>query len=59
VEKCRIRKSGMSYFVDIHVEVDVRRRCEGHEIGGRVRSELRTSSYASPMPLSHRAALGG
>lgn len=44
VEKCRIRKSGLAYFVDIHVEVDgsstVR---QGHQIGGRVRSSLRQS----------------
>jgi len=44
VEKCRIRKSGMAYFVEIHVQVDgdatVR---EGHTIGGRVRANLRQS----------------
>jgi cation diffusion facilitator family transporter len=44
LDKCRIRKSGTVYFVELHVEVDgdasVRR---GHEIGGRVRSTLRTS----------------
>lgn len=44
LDKCRIRKSGTVYFVELHVEVDgdasVRR---GHEIGGRVRSALRTS----------------
>ncbi len=42
VEKCRIRKSGTSYFVEIHVEVagDLTVR-EAHAIGGRVRYELR------------------
>lgn len=44
VEKCRIRKSGTSYFVEIHVEVlgemTVR---DAHAIGGRVRYELRES----------------
>jgi divalent metal cation (Fe/Co/Zn/Cd) transporter len=42
VEKCRIRKSGMRYFVEIHIEVDsgatVRR---GHDIATQVRSDLR------------------
>lgn len=41
IEKCRIRKSGLSLFVDIHVEVDgamtVR---EGHEIAHRVKDAL-------------------
>ncbi len=44
LDKCRIRKSGTAYFVELHVEVDgsatVR---EGHDIGGRVRSSLRQS----------------
>ncbi len=44
VEKCRIRKSGTSYFVEIHVEVDGMATVqEGHDIGGRVRSVLRGS----------------
>lgn len=54
VEKCRIRKSGMNYFVEIHVEVDeeatVRR---GHEIGGQVRHALRTSSLRIADALVH------
>lgn len=41
IEKCRIRKSGLNYFVDIHVEVDgemtVRR---GHKIAHQVKDEL-------------------
>lgn len=41
VEKCRIRKSGLEYFVDLHVTVDgsisVR---EGHEIAHRVKNRL-------------------
>ena len=45
VEKCRIRKSGMSYFVEIHVEVNGNASVrEGHEISGRVRSSLRQSA---------------
>lgn len=44
VEKCRIRKSGTAYFVEIHLEVagDATVR-EGHVIGGKVRHALRTS----------------
>ena len=41
IEKCRIRKSGLSYFVDIHVivdgEISVRR---GHEIAHNVKDVL-------------------
>jgi cation diffusion facilitator family transporter len=44
LDKCRIRKSGTSYFVELHVEVDGQASVqEGHDIGGRVRSVLRTS----------------
>jgi len=54
VEKCRIRKSGTSYFVEIHVEVDAQATVrEGHEIGGRVRSVLRTSHLRIADVLIH------
>ena len=44
LDKCRIRKSGTAYFVELHVEVDGQATVqEGHDIGGRVRSILRTS----------------
>ena len=44
LDKCRIRKSGTRYFVELHVEVDGRATVqEGHDIGGRVRSALRSS----------------
>ncbi|WP_425619495.1 cation diffusion facilitator family transporter [Anatilimnocola sp. NA78] len=44
VEKCRIRKSGMQFFVEIHIEVDALATVQaGHSIGGRVRSALRNS----------------
>jgi divalent metal cation (Fe/Co/Zn/Cd) transporter len=44
LDKCRIRKSGTSYFVELHVEVDGQATVqEGHEIGGKVRSLLRKS----------------
>lgn len=54
VEKCRIRKSGLFYFVDIHIEVDgdvtVR---EGHRISGRVRKTLRQSTLKIADVLVH------
>ena len=41
IEKCRIRKSGLGYLMDIHVEVDgeipIR---EGHLIGHEVKDQL-------------------
>lgn len=44
VEKCRIRKSGTSYFVEIHIQVDGATSVEeAHQIGGRVRRRLRDS----------------
>ena len=44
LDKCRIRKSGTAYFVELHVEVDGQATVqEGHDIGGRVRSVLRSS----------------
>ena len=54
LEKCKIRKSGTSYFVEIHVEVDAQATVrEGHEIGGRVRSILRTSDLRIADALIH------
>lgn len=45
VEKCRIRKSGTMYFVEMHVQVDGSMSVnDAHRIGGRVRSRLRESS---------------
>lgn len=44
LDKCRIRKSGTRYFVELHVEVDGEATVRaGHDIGGRVRSVLRNS----------------
>ena len=41
VEKCRVRKSGLSYFVDIHVEVDGEMTVrEGHAIAHDVKDAL-------------------
>jgi cation diffusion facilitator family transporter len=46
IEKCRIRKSGLTYFAEIHVQVDGNATVgEGHAIGGRVRAALRSSPY--------------
>jgi len=47
IDKCHVRRSGLGYFVDIHVEVDgtisVRR---GHEIAHRVKDRLLASELA-------------
>lgn len=54
IEKCRIRKSGMRYFVEIHVEVDpqatVRR---GHDIAAQVRHDLRLAEPRIADALVH------
>lgn len=44
IEKCRIRKSGTAYFVEIHVQVDGQATVQqGHDTGGHVRCVLRES----------------
>lgn len=54
IEKCKIRKSGLAYFVEIHVEVDgdatVR---EGHDIAHRVRDALTGSPHRIKDALVH------
>lgn len=41
IDKCNIRKSGMFYFVDIHVIVDRNKSvAEGHAIGHTLKAEL-------------------
>ncbi|QDS85945.1 Ferrous-iron efflux pump FieF [Rosistilla ulvae] len=41
IEKLRVRKSGLEFFVDIHVEVDAQLTVgEGHRIGHLVKDEL-------------------
>lgn len=54
VEKCRVRKSGLQYLVDIHVQVagDATVR-EGHAIGGHVRAALRNSPLRIADVLVH------
>lgn len=44
LDKCRIRKSGTLYFVELHVQVDGQATVlEGHATGGKVRYALRHS----------------
>lgn len=54
IEKCRIRKSGLGLFVDIHIEVDgdlsVRR---GHEIAHEVCNCLKSSSLGVQDVTAH------
>jgi cation diffusion facilitator family transporter len=52
IEKCRIRKSGLAYFVEIHVEVDGEASVRhGHDIASLVRQALTAA------PLKIRDAL--
>ena len=54
VEKCRIRKSGVEHFVDIHVEVDGRLSVyEGHEIARAVKRALLASPHRIGDVLVH------
>jgi cation diffusion facilitator family transporter len=54
IEKCRIRKSGLGLFVEIHVEVDgnltVR---DGHEIAHKVSDHLSSSSLSVQHVMVH------
>ena len=54
IEKCRIRKAGLEYFVDIHVgvagELTVR---EGHRIAHEVKDAIRTAQPAIADVLVH------
>jgi len=60
LDKCRIRKSGTRYFVELHVEVDGRATVQaGHAIGGRVRSALRTSPLRIADAFIHIEPAGG
>jgi divalent metal cation (Fe/Co/Zn/Cd) transporter len=45
IEKCRIRKSGLGYLMDLHVEVDSGISVKnGHAIGHKVNDRLVESS---------------
>ncbi len=44
VEKLRMRKAGMGYFVDIHVQADPQLSLyDAHVISGQVKSSIRTA----------------
>lgn len=54
IDKCLVRKSGTSYYVDIHVQVDADATVrQGHDIGGRVRSALRSAGLRIADVLVH------
>lgn len=47
VDKCLVRKSGLGYFLDLHIEVDGRVPVrDGHEISHRVKDTLLASELA-------------
>jgi cation diffusion facilitator family transporter len=54
LEKCRLRKSGLSHLVDIHVEVDPDLTVRaGHDIAGAVKQALLTSDLRITDVLVH------
>lgn len=54
IDKCRVRKSGLNYFVDIHVEVDGALSVhEGHAIAGAVKHALLASQQGVNDVLVH------
>ena len=54
VEKCKVRKMGFHYFVDLHVEVDPQMTVQrGHEIAHRVKDEIRRQLPAVHDVLVH------
>jgi cation diffusion facilitator family transporter len=54
IDKCRIRRSGLSYLVDIHVEVDGRLTViESHNIAGAVKHALLRSDLQVSDVLVH------
>ena len=54
IEKCRVRKSGLNLFVDIHVEVNGEMQVhEAHLIGHNVKDALMTSSLGIADVLVH------
>lgn len=49
IEKCRVRKSGTHYFVELHVEVDGNMTVtRSHDLGHKVKDQL----IASPLPIA-------
>jgi cation diffusion facilitator family transporter len=54
VEKCYIRKSGVSYILDIHVEVDAELSvAKGHEIAHNLKDSLMNSSLSISYVMVH------
>jgi cation diffusion facilitator family transporter len=54
IEKCRVRKSGLNLYVDIHVEVNGNMQVsEAHFIGHQVKDALTTSSLGIADVLVH------
>ncbi|HEY2344028.1 MAG TPA: cation diffusion facilitator family transporter, partial [Chthoniobacteraceae bacterium] len=54
LEQCRMRKMGLEYYVDIHVEVDASLTVrEGHEIAHAVKDAIRTANPAVADVLVH------
>ncbi len=54
IEKCRIRKSGLQRWIDIHVEVDGEMPVwKGHEIGHKVKDALLSSEHGVADVLVH------
>jgi cation diffusion facilitator family transporter len=54
IEKCRVRKSGLNLFVDIHVQVNGQMQVhEAHAIGHEVKDALITSSLGIADVLVH------
>jgi cation diffusion facilitator family transporter len=54
IEKCRVRKSGLGLFVEIHVEVEAHFTvARGHEIGHEVAAKLKASTLRIQHVLVH------
>jgi cation diffusion facilitator family transporter len=54
VEKCRARKMGLEFYVDLHIEVDGRMSVhEGHEIAHQVKSAIQQSDSRIADVLVH------
>lgn len=54
LEKCLIRKMGLSYYVDLHVTVDGKISVrEGHDIARRVKTAIRTAHPSVAEVLIH------
>ncbi|WP_443945975.1 cation diffusion facilitator family transporter [Pedobacter sp. AW1-32] len=54
VEKCYVRKMGLDYYVDMHIEVDGNINVfEGHEVAHRVKDQLLASNLRIKDALIH------